>query len=363
MINLSVKIYNPCWGVDVAADWGVRAVSADVQEVLNEPFKIAMLPVMWNQPGHFTYSHTHPDIRMNQFDLVILSDIESSTSVEIYDWLDQEKTRFFVAALGAKRNTIPVDDFFMVYRPWWMYNLMRLNQFESTVSDNKPYLFDVLLGARRPHRDYVMMALQKHRRLLDNSIVTYRDVFAGGFVDDLSQIAVNSFPNEVLQWPYVSKNLKEEWEVTKEIKKNISPFLPYKIYQQTWFTVVCETHNTADSFFLTEKTSKPLFAKRPFVFFGPMRHLANLKKLGFKTFDSVIDESYDEIEIDDERYRQAFNQMLSLSQQDPGRVMLQLNDILEHNHNRMWQLQQETQQAMQNMLLCRIPSQYVISID
>jgi hypothetical protein len=118
---------------------------------------------------------------------------------------------------------------------------------------------------------------------------------------------------------------------------------------------------TSDKFFLTEKTSKPLFAKRLFVMFAPKRHLVNLQALGFETFGDVIDESYDHEDIDVIRYQQAFDQMLSLSQQNPRKVLDKVSAKLEHNYNRMQELQRETQLEMQRLLLERIPGQYITS--
>ena len=363
MTTLSLKIYNPCWQVDVAADWGISAESVDLNTALEQPYSIAALPVMWNQINNFAHRFDIPDIPVSQFDLIILSDIECNPPEAIYNWFDPLKPQNYITALGSKSNVQPVDSTIMVYRPWWMYNLMRLNQFQDTSSNDKPYLFDVLLGTRRPHRDFVMLTLQKHSRLLENSIVNYRDVFTGGFVDKQSQSIANLFTGIDLAWPYVSPNLKYEWEVTQNIEKNVSPFLPYEMYRRTWYTAVCETLNTGSQFFLTEKTSKPLFAKRLFVMFSSTHHLSNLKTLGFETFGDVIDETYDQEEIDTTRYQMAFDQMLSLSQQDPVKVLAKVAPILEHNHNRLWQLQQETQKEMKRLLLERIPAQYIKSID
>ena len=363
MISLSLKIYNHNDQIDVAQDWGIVAESVDLDTALAQPFKIAAIPVIWDQhTGQLKPFDIHGSITC-RFDLIIFSDIECNQSSTIYDWIHPLYPTDFVTAMGSLNNVEPLDNNQMVYRPWWMYNLMKLNQFQDTQSCDKPYMFDVLLGTRRPHRDFVMLNLQKHSRLLENSIVNYRDVFTGGFVDQQSQEVAELFPDQRLVWPYVSPNLDTSWEVTQKIEKNISPFLPYEMYRRTWYTAVCETLNTGNQFFLTEKTSKPLFAKRLFVVFSSRHHLAGLRSLGFKTFSDVIDESYDEEEIDTTRYQMAFDQMLSLSQQDPVRVLEKVSSVLEHNHQRMWQLQQETQAEMQRLLLSKIPEQFVISTD
>ena len=45
----------------------------------------------------------------------------------------------------------------------------------------------------------------------------------------------------------------------------------------------------------TEKTVSALLSRRPFVIIGPAGSLRALKKKGYKTFDHVFDESYDDI--------------------------------------------------------------------
>lgn len=62
-------------------------------------------------------------------------------------------------------------------------------------------------------------------------------------------------------------------------------------YSQSLIELVAETET--DMFFITEKTIKPIQAQIPFVVVGCYKFLHRLKKLGFKTFDCVLDESYD----------------------------------------------------------------------
>jgi len=66
-----------------------------------------------------------------------------------------------------------------------------------------------------------------------------------------------------------------------------------KIYTESTVSVVCETHETNDSLFLTEKTYRPIINKSPFVIRAAFPALEYLKAIGFKTFGNIIDESYD----------------------------------------------------------------------
>ena len=66
-------------------------------------------------------------------------------------------------------------------------------------------------------------------------------------------------------------------------------------FNQAYFNYVVETHFDNDTIFLTEKTFKPILNLQPFVIIGNPGSLALLKDLGYKTFDTVIKEDYDNI--------------------------------------------------------------------
>lgn len=71
-----------------------------------------------------------------------------------------------------------------------------------------------------------------------------------------------------------------------------------KHFEDAYLNVVIETHMDVDQsggVFLTEKTFKPIKHAQPFVIFGAAGSLARLRDLGYRTFDGVIDDSYDRI--------------------------------------------------------------------
>lgn len=360
-MKTSLKIYNPCWGLDVARDWNLESESVDLSTALNQPYRIACLPVCFTDPNNFTYADYIKDqvtLDLSQFDLVILSDIEQEKISYTRQWIESNNIKNYIIAVGSVYESEGINQAITVLRSWWMYNLMQMNEYQDHAQYNKPFWFDILLGARRPHRDFVMLNLQKHSKLLDKSIVTYRDGFSGEVVNNQTADVHNYFPGYQLEWPYISENLEHNWEVKDTIEKSISVFVPWKIYQRTWYTIICETNFTGDGFFLTEKTTKALFAKRLFVMFGPQHFLHNLRQLGFKTFGSIIDESYDEEMQDLKRYQMAFAQVLSLTQQDPVEVHNKVEEILEHNRQHLAELQHKTDACMEELLRRHIPEDF-----
>lgn len=84
---------------------------------------------------------------------------------------------------------------------------------------------------------------------------------------------------------------------------------------------------------LTEKTFKPIALGMPFVLSAPAGSLAYLKSYGFKSFDSVWDESYDS-ETDDLVRAEKVARLLSwLDGQDLQDVFEQCIPVIKHNWN------------------------------
>jgi hypothetical protein len=353
-MKLPYPIYCPKWGEMAALDWEIEPVTSDLDEVLRSSFKIAALPVMCNQRNDFAYKPEIENVDLSIFDLVILTDIEYRPLAWINKWIEKNGIKNYVLALGGLHREEIVDESCIVYRPWWCYNLLKFNQVVDTSGDNKPYDFDILLGARRPHRDYVMLALQ-HSGMLDRNIVTYREMFTGGVIDQWTEQVQRAYPSTKLTYPYVSPNLDPSWEVQENLVKNISPYMPYEMYRRTNYTIICETLGTSDTFFFSEKTTKPLLGRRLFVMFGSVNFLKNLRSLGFETFGKVVNEHYDSIEDHIRRFDAAFEQCQWLSEQDPREIYSQIQGELEHNFNLVQTLKHKTLKQMHNLLKTKIP--------
>jgi hypothetical protein len=90
---------------------------------------------------------------------------------------------------------------------------------------------------------------------------------------------------------------------------------------------------------LTEKTFKPIAMGMPFVLSAPMGSLAYLKQYGFKTFDTVWDEDYDNAKDDTLRVIQLSELLQKLDQQteqQKNEMFKQCIPIIEHNWNHFY---------------------------
>lgn len=68
------------------------------------------------------------------------------------------------------------------------------------------------------------------------------------------------------------------------------------VYAKIDIEIVCETNTTPNTFFVTEKTFRPLHYGRLFLVIGSPEFEQNLKEFGFDIFDDILDKSYDDLE-------------------------------------------------------------------
>jgi hypothetical protein len=105
-------------------------------------------------------------------------------------------------------------------------------------------------------------------------------------------------------------------------------------YESTACSIVLETHFDADGSngaFLTEKTFKCLKHGHPFVLFAPANSLQALRTMGYRTFDQVIDNSYDSITDNTQRYLAVIATIRKLALVDPTTLYNSCVADLEHN--------------------------------
>jgi hypothetical protein len=105
-------------------------------------------------------------------------------------------------------------------------------------------------------------------------------------------------------------------------------------FDNSYVHLVFETFFDADGSggaFLSEKTFKPIRHAQPFVVLGTPYTLHTLRELGYRTFDQVIENSYDDELDNTQRYEQLRNIMQQLNQQDLHQLYIQCREDIVHN--------------------------------
>jgi hypothetical protein len=83
---------------------------------------------------------------------------------------------------------------------------------------------------------------------------------------------------------------------------------------------------------ISEKTIKSILMKRPFIIVGPAGTLNKLNDLGFRTFNSVWNESYDSIGNSSDRIKAIVDLIKELSFKDINQLIDAVKDIAEFNY-------------------------------
>lgn len=177
--------------------------------------------------------------------------------------------------------------------------------------------FDFLMGGTTPTKDFVYDLLGDHPVAEQTFLTYYRNNPRQGSWSEHVKVPVN----------HTAETIDDKWKSMVRYSDLIDPV----IYNSTFYTALIETVSHSDFGVFTEKTAKPIVAKRPFVVFGSPGQLKALHGLGFKTFSKVLDESYDDEQDQGRRYRMVLDAMNELCKENPVRVYEQLADVLEHN--------------------------------
>lgn len=102
--------------------------------------------------------------------------------------------------------------------------------------------------------------------------------------------------------------------------------------------LVTETVATGRRHHLTEKTFKPIALGMPFVIVGTQGSLEYLRSYGFRTFEGIWDESYDQAddEVRIERIASLLRSLDELPQSAKQDLFEQCYEVIEHNWNHFY---------------------------
>ncbi len=185
----------------------------------------------------------------------------------------------------------------------------------------------------RLHKSWRALAMAdlKNLDLLDNSYWSYCE--SGMFDDAECPIEIDAIAGlrtvteEFLRRaPYVSDELDHD-------QRNDHSTLVPKYHVNSYCNIVMETHFDADQSggaFLTEKTFKPIKHGQMFFVAGPAGSLQVLRDLGYRVFDSVLNNSYD-LETDATQRWMALTRSIYFAQSELPDLFEQCRSDIEHN--------------------------------
>jgi hypothetical protein len=235
----------------------------------------------------------------------------------------------------------------------WYRGYYALNYNKSIVKQyNYDFItFNRIINDDRSYRIY-FVSLLKEKNLLSHGQVSFNvtDNLFDNWQDEtanpntkLSEKARQHAEHHLVS---VDKLIIDQAELpgsaSANIPRTIDSWMPVEKKPKdidAFWHIVTETVFYYDKLHLTEKIFKPIVSKQPFMLLAAPGNLAYLKSYGFKTFDSVIDESYDLIQDNDLRTQTVVKQLHWYCNLTPGEktdIIQQLEPIIDYNFHHFY---------------------------
>ena len=211
----------------------------------------------------------------------------------------------------------------------WYYQRNRASPALQIHHKPREFEFTVLNRLHKSWRALAMTDL-KHNGILGNSYWSYCET--GEFVDAECAIEIDKIAglrtrteNFLQLAPYISD------ELDFDQRNNHSTLIP-KYHVNSYCNIVMETHFDIGSSgtFLSEKTFKPIKHGQMFFIAGAAGSLQVLRDLGYRVFDSVLDNSYD-LELNATQRWMALTRSIFFTQPDLPQLFELCRKDIEHN--------------------------------
>jgi len=205
-------------------------------------------------------------------------------------------------------------------------NLTAIDNYEQNYTAKRPYKFLLLNGRARPHRTQL---LQQLNGILDQGIWTNLDSASGPLrlLASKYEYAHVITHDNLPQSGFVKHHLFDNKWGDVYIKDNL--------YQDTYFSVVTETVFDYPYSFRTEKIWKPMAIGHPWIAVANQGFYRDLHNLGFKSFAPVIDETFDQIENNQDRLDRIAQIVKDLCQQDLASLLDECYNVCKYNQQHL----------------------------
>jgi hypothetical protein len=263
------------------------------------------------------YLQSNTDLRCIVLYLLEGIVIRQLTDLGLIEYFDNNQLSMISSANYHSDRSFANIDYFLSLVNNTYNNTQSLNHFDKIfVPRNKPYKF-LFLNKRSKYHRQELIKLLNEKNLLEDALWTdlssniklppNQDDYYNGV---LSTISIANTSHDI-SWP----------------DRVLFP----NLYIDTYFSVITETNFRVPYSYCTEKIYKCLLMGHPFVVVTNYKFYQHLKDRGYKTFDGLIDESFDLIEENAERLLAIANAIEKLCLSDLDDFLIKAKPICEHN--------------------------------
>lgn len=237
-------------------------------------------------------------------------------------------------------------------------NLQAIEHYAQNYTTDRPYKFLFFNGRPRPHRIYLLKRLQMSG-LLDKALWTN---LGDGNAYDTNLTLIQNGVNTI-KTPFPVHYLPPEYEV--ERYRHATQSVPIKVdaqgpfgtdlyarqhlfgkdwgeiyiepraYEHTYFSLITETVFEYPHSFRTEKLWKPIAMGHPWIAVSNTGFYRDMHNLGFKTFGHVIDESFDQIDNNQDRIERITQVVQDLCSQDLAKFLEECYTVCKYNQQHL----------------------------
>ena len=203
--------------------------------------------------------------------------------------------------------------------------------------------FGIFVRNSRWHRLFLASNLFQHHK--DKSLINYRKCVSDStqpcnlYINELflksfkinNDLFLKQVFNFVLSLPLLLTN--EVYSSTGSEYTLQDSFNITHLYEKIFIDIVCETWHEGRCFYPTEKTSRAIICRTPFLIYGAKYFLKNLLSLVFKTFNNFWDESYDNFSGIDRilKINKIIKDIANLSNDEMKKMYQKMQQTLDYN--------------------------------
>ena len=235
---------------------------------------------------------------------------------------------------------------------FWYYAQEYQSPPEQEFSGTAPHLFGLFLGRATVHRNVIMYQVQQQwaNRFLISRLPAFTP--HGTPVPEpwhMKKFLKCRLPETLTDWMPENEQAVVDWfdtqtfvsidsrtvrdqfgEPDNHLTHNRSMLEHYDKFN---IELVCESYTLGQTFFPTEKTARPIAGTRPWLIYAAPGYIQHLKRMGFRSFDSLWDESYDQLEGPARwtAMQQVIQKLVDLDATALNTVLAQAHEIARHN--------------------------------
>lgn len=236
--------------------------------------------------------------------------------------------------ISANTRASEIKNFYYFPDHEYFFHYINRRQSPATIStSHRAFQFTALSRSHKWWRAAIMADLVSSK-ILEKSLWSYNtniDVGDLAHENPLEIYCVKGWPEKINSFlengPYFCGS-------SDDVSHNDHRTVEEHLYTSSYCNLVLETHFDADGSqgsFITEKTYKCFKFAQPFVMIGPPKSLAMLREHGYRVFDQFIDNRYDDIIDNTQRWFAVKKSILELSKKDLAQWFQDCIPDLEHN--------------------------------